>query len=61
MDCIDEVLATNALDSQYSLSIQAALTMGKKMLNRYYSKTDLSEVYRIAMGMYYLSSMTPIH
>ncbi|KAF8232957.1 hypothetical protein L208DRAFT_1210183, partial [Tricholoma matsutake] len=30
MDHIDEVLATNALDAQYSLSIQAALTMGKK-------------------------------
>ena len=52
MDCIDEVLATNALDARYSLSIQAALTLGKKTLNRYYSKTDLSEVYRIAMGMY---------
>jgi hypothetical protein len=50
MDRIDEVLATNALDTQFSLSIQAALTMGKKTLNRYYSKTDLSEVYRIAMG-----------
>jgi hypothetical protein len=31
-------------------NIQAVLTMGKKTLNCYYSKTDLSEVYRIAMG-----------
>lgn len=52
MDHIDEVLATNALDAQYSLSIQAALTIWKKTLNHYYSKTDLSEVYGIAMGMY---------
>jgi hypothetical protein len=52
MDRIDEVLATNTLDARYSLSIQATLTMGKKTLNRYYSKTDLSEVYRISMGMY---------
>ena len=54
MDHINEVLAINALDTWYSLSIQAALTMGKKTLNHYYSKTDLSEVYRIAMGMYLL-------
>ncbi|KIL58826.1 hypothetical protein M378DRAFT_85881 [Amanita muscaria Koide BX008] len=52
MDRIDEVLATDALDTQYSLSIQAALTMGKRTLNRYYSKTDLSEVYRIAMVLH---------
>lgn len=52
MDHIDQVLATNAVDYQYSISIQAALTIGKKTLNRYYSKTDLSEVYRIAMGVY---------
>lgn len=52
MDRIDEVLATGAVNSQYSVSIQAALAMGKKMLNRYYSKTDYSEVYRIAMSTY---------
>lgn len=51
MDHIDEVLATSASDSEYSVSIlQAALAMGKKTPNRYYSKTDFSEVYRIAMG-----------
>jgi hypothetical protein len=53
MDRIDEVLATSAFDSQYSISIQAALAMGKKTLNRYYSKTDHSEVYRIAMSKYH--------
>jgi hypothetical protein len=50
MDRIDEVLATSAFDAKYSISVQAALAMGKKMLNRYYSKTDQSEVYRIAVS-----------
>jgi hypothetical protein len=50
MDAIDEVLATNALSSKYSAAIQAALSVGKKTLNRYYAKTDLSNTYRIAMG-----------
>ena len=52
MDCIDEVLATNTVDTQYSVSIQAMLAMGKKTLNRYYGKTDHSEVYRIAMSKF---------
>jgi hypothetical protein len=47
MDHIDEVLATNTLDTQFSLAIKAALTM---CLNCYYSKTNLSDVYRIAMS-----------
>jgi hypothetical protein len=51
MDKIDEVLATNALSAKYSASIHAALSVGKKTLNRYYEKTDLSSIYRIAMGM----------
>jgi hypothetical protein len=54
MDRIDEVLTTNALDKQYSISVQAALAMGKKTLNRYYSKTDFSDVYRIAMSTYHV-------
>ncbi|KAH9987579.1 hypothetical protein BJV77DRAFT_922019, partial [Russula vinacea] len=52
MDTIDEVLATNALSSKYSVAIHAALSIGKKTLNRYYSKTDLSNVYRIAMVLH---------
>jgi hypothetical protein len=54
MDRIDEVLTTNALDKQYSISVQAALAMGKKTLNRYYSKTNFSDVYRIAMSTYHV-------
>jgi hypothetical protein len=51
MDHIDEVLTTNATDQQFSVSIQAALTVGKKTLNCYYGKTDFSEVHRITMGV----------
>jgi hypothetical protein len=50
MDHIDEHLATAALNPDYPLAIKAALAVGKAMLNRYYNKTDHSEVYRIAMG-----------
>ena len=50
MDHIDEHLATAAIEPDYSLAIKSALAIGKKTLNRYYDKTDLSEVFRIAMG-----------
>jgi hypothetical protein len=53
MDTIDEVLATSALSSKYSAAVQAALSVGKKTLNRYYAKTDLSNTYRIAMGTHF--------
>lgn len=54
MDHIDEKLATAAIDDDYPPAIQAALAIGKKTLNRYYDKTDHSEVFRIAMGMIFL-------
>ena len=54
MDHIDEHLATAALDSRYPLAIKAALAIGKRTLNRYYDKTNHSEVFRIAMGMFSL-------
>jgi hypothetical protein len=50
MDHIDTYLATATQNSSYSPSIRAALAIGKTTLNRYYDKTDYSEVYRIAMG-----------
>jgi hypothetical protein len=50
MDHIDTTLTSNIADSSYSAAIVSALNIGKKTLNRYYSKTDLSETYRIAMG-----------
>jgi hypothetical protein len=57
MDHIDEHLATAATDNNYSLAIKAALAIGKKTLNRYYDKTDQSEVFRIAMGMIFLTDL----
>ena len=55
MDHIDEHLITATIDNEYPLAIKAALVIGKKTLNRYYDKTDQSEVFRIAMGMYFLA------
>ncbi len=55
MDHIDEHLATAALNSAYPLAIKAALAVGKRTLNRYYDKTDHSEVFRIAMGKFSLT------
>jgi hypothetical protein len=50
MDHIDQHLATAATNNTYKPCIQAAVAMGKKLLNKYYSYTDHSELYRIAMG-----------
>jgi hypothetical protein len=52
MDLIDEHLTTRSLDSNLNISIRASLGFAKKTLNRYYTKTDDSETYRIAMGTY---------
>lgn len=54
MDHIEDVLSTNATSARYSKSIRSALSIGRRTLNKYYSKTDLSETYRIAMGMFLL-------
>ena len=51
MDLINTHLATAALNPKYERSIQAALAIGKKLLNKYYDMSDHSELYRIAMGM----------
>ena len=50
MDHIDQHLATHSQDTKYAPSIRASLAVGLRTLNRYYDKTDFSEVYRIAMG-----------
>jgi hypothetical protein len=52
MDHIDEHLATAALSADYPKAIKAVLAIGKRTLNRYYNKTDHSETFRIAMGMF---------
>jgi hypothetical protein len=58
MDHIDAHLATAAIENDYPLAIKAALAIGKKTLNRYYDKTDHSEVFRIAMGTIFLFQIT---
>jgi hypothetical protein len=51
MDHIDKFLATSFDNPEkYSLPIRAALAIGKNVINKYYRKTDESEVYRISMG-----------
>jgi len=52
MDYIDKHLASGALNVKYMLLIQAAMLIGKQLLNKYYNMSDHSEVYRIAMGTF---------
>ncbi|KAG2085570.1 uncharacterized protein F5147DRAFT_588943 [Suillus discolor] len=52
MDHIDESLTTHSFDQNLNSAIHAALTMGKKTLDRYYSLTDSSQTYRIAMVLH---------
>ncbi|GLB40642.1 hypothetical protein LshimejAT787_0805130 [Lyophyllum shimeji] len=49
MDIVDDALATAISEKTYNKSILAAIKIGKCTLNRYYSKTDMSELYRVAM------------
>jgi len=55
MDHIDQV-STNCTTKKEQLepAIRAAPGPAKQTLNRYYSLTDFSEVYRIAMGAFFL-------
>lgn len=53
MDHIDKVLATKSDSARFSLPICTALAIGKNTVNRYYNKTDHSEVYRITMSKYF--------
>jgi hypothetical protein len=52
MDHLDEHLASATLSHKYNPAIRVAIGMGKKTLNRYYDRTDHSELYRIAMGTF---------
>jgi hypothetical protein len=59
MDHIDEHLATAATGTNrvYPLAIKAALAIGKRTLNRYYNQTDHSNIFRIAMGTYFINML----
>ncbi|KIJ09551.1 hypothetical protein PAXINDRAFT_45902, partial [Paxillus involutus ATCC 200175] len=52
MDHIDKHLTTYVRDKSYLQSICSAVSLAKATLNRYYSLTDSSEVYRIAMVLH---------
>jgi hypothetical protein len=52
MDKMHEELTASAHNDANLPSLRAALTIGEKLLNKYYSLTDDSEVYRIAMSTY---------
>ena len=51
MDYVDEVFTTSMLDHNcFDPAICAAVRLTKNTLNKYYSLTDSSKVYRIAMS-----------
>jgi hypothetical protein len=53
LDRINEHFATVSADNMHnSTDIRSALAIGKRTLNRYYNKTDQSEIYHIAMGKF---------
>ena len=56
MDHINNELKRYARNKDYQPAIHAAVSLAKKTLNRYYSLTDYSEVYRIVMGEYLQSN-----
>ena len=54
MDHIEKYFTTKTqADSNTHPAIQYALTLAQKTLNQYYSFTDESEVYKIAMGKFH--------
>ena len=54
MDRIDSHLNAHAGNRSLHPSIVAAMKLAKLKLNRYYSLTDMSSIYRIAMSMVFL-------
>ena len=57
MDKMHAELTAAAENVEYSPALQAALELGKNLLNKYYSLSDDSEIYRIAIGMYNMISI----
>lgn len=51
MDKMHAQLSAGAEDGEYLPAVQAALKVGTNLLDKYYSLTDNSEVYQIAMSM----------
>ena len=54
MDYIDEAFTNGILNKkELDPAVWAAMGLVKKTLNRYYTLTDASELYRIAMGKFF--------
>jgi hypothetical protein len=53
MDKIEDLFSGRTRANMHP-AIVSAMGLARKTMNRYYSKTDSSYVYRIAMSMYYL-------
>lgn len=60
MDHMDRVLTSQSIDRTFEAPIRAALAMGKKTLNRYYTLTDASETYRISMSKCSILLLNPL-
>ena len=50
MDRIDNMLHTSA-SNPLNLAVKVALKFARKLMDKYYSKTDVSNVYHITMGV----------
>ena len=53
MDKMHAELTAATDNIEYLPALQAALSLGKDLLNKYYSLSDDSEIYQIAIGMYH--------
>ena len=51
MDRIEAMLSSSSTEPLLP-SVKHALSFARTIMDKYYSKTDLSNVYRIAMGMF---------
>ncbi|OCH83727.1 hypothetical protein OBBRIDRAFT_742783, partial [Obba rivulosa] len=59
MDYINKYLSTAATNMSIAAPIRVAVGFRKVLLNKYYDKTDHSELYCIAMGMFILQFLIP--
>ena len=59
MDKMHKELTAAAENVEYSPALQAALSLGKNLLDKYYSLSDDSEIYRIAMGTFIMFPLQP--
>jgi hypothetical protein len=57
MDKMHAELTAAVENINYSPALRAALSLGKNLLDKYYSLSDESEVYRIATGMCIMISL----